>query len=180
MSFQAIAKKIFGDNIPKDAFIYNCHPYTKIILMIYFCLMAWYIESFDESCFLLIVYFALIFFSKKNPFAPLIIWPWVVLVGYMYYTIALNSIDSKEISKVIFYPIKAYLLIAPVIHISKTINTIELVQVLPNKIRLIAIPIMAFSRYIAVAKDQFMSTKEAFHLRGVSMKESILNCSPLL
>ena len=172
MKFQSLAKKIFGDNIPKESFLFDAHPFTKVLLLVYFCLSAWFSSDFKELCTILIFYFFVITLSKKNPFGPWFIWIWVVTIGYLYYTISAGTTASINLDKVIFYPTKAYLLIAPAIHISKTINTIELVQVIPNRIQVIAIPIMAFSRYLPVSKQQFKSTRDAFHYRGVSINVS--------
>jgi len=168
----AIIERVFQGKIPKDSFISRAHPYTKLILILFFPGMAFFISQPMKLMFLLVSYVLIIGLSRKNPVGPWFIWLFVAIFGYLYYTMSPPILSSKNLLGISVYPTKAYLLFAPIVHVFSVINPVELVQVLPTRLCWLGVSILTFSRYIKVTKNQFVATHEAFRFRGVPIHKS--------
>lgn len=165
-------KQIFGNNIPKESLLLKAHPYTKIIIILFFPILGLITMEFKSLIILIIIYTLLISLYKRNPIKPWFLWIFVILLSYLYYTMSPFYGKNLEIKEILIIPIKVYLLIAPFAQITPSINPFELIQVLPKRIMRMGVIIITFRRYLTVSKQQFTKTREAFRLRNVHIKTS--------
>lgn len=168
----AIIERIFEGRIPKESLVSKAHPFTKLFLIVFFPGMALFLSEPMKLMILLASYVLIMALSRKNPVGPWFIWFFVAIFGYLYYTMSPPVLGTKSLVTISVYPTKAYLLFAPILHVFLEMNPVGLVQVLPTRLRQLGVPILTFSRYIKVTKDQFIATRDAFRFRGIRISKS--------